>query len=358
MNVKEFLDIELPIIQAPMAGVQDHKLAVAVSLAGGLGSLPCAMLSAGDLNAELATLKLLAGQAGEKIQIDSPINFNFFCHTPPVANANVLAAKESRWRAVLKPYFDEYGIDITNIHVGPGRAPFSHEVADIMEACSPRVISFHFGLPPGDLLARVKDWGSTILASATTVQEALWLEARGVDGIIAQGLEAGGHRGMFLSDDLSTQLGTFALLPQIVGQVNVPVIAAGGIADAQGVSAALALGASAVQVGTAYLLCSEAKTGQIHRAALHSADAQHTAVTNLFTGRPARGIVNRIIRELGPMNSAAPEFPLAANAISVLRRQGESRGLGDFTPLWCGQNASGCREVSASELTKGLAAGL
>ncbi|MBV1931306.1 MAG: nitronate monooxygenase [Porticoccaceae bacterium] len=354
MNIKGFLDIELPIVQAPMAGVQDHKLALAVSLAGGLGSLPCAMLSADDLNSELATIKLQMGKAGQMGQIDSPINFNFFCHTPPVADVG----RESRWRVLLKPYFDEYGINAKDILASPGRAPFSHEVADIIEAYSPRVVSFHFGLPSRDLLDRVKAWGSTLLASATTIQEALWLEEQGVDGIIAQGFEAGGHRGMFLSEDLSTQVGTFALLPQIVGRVKVPVIAAGGIADAQGVSAALSLGAIAVQAGTAYLLCSETKTSQIHRAALKSANAQHTALTNLFSGRPARGIVNRVIRELGPMNPATPEFPLAGTAISALRKQAEGSGSGDFTPLWCGQNTSGCREVSASELTKGLAAGL
>ena len=202
----------------------------------------------------------------------------------------------------------------------------------------------------------MRAWGAKILSSATTVEEARWLEAQGVDAIIAQGLEAGGHRGMFLSDDLTTQVGTFALVPQIVQAVKLPVIAAGGIADAKGVAAAMALGAAGVQVGTAYLLCPEATTSAVHRAALKSEAARHTALTNLFTGRPARGIVNRIMRELGPISTAAPAFPLATSAIAPLRAKAESQGSGDFSPLWSGQNASGCKEIPAAELTRELAA--
>jgi nitronate monooxygenase len=216
-------------------------------------------------------------------------------------------------------------------------------------------VSFHFGLPSTDLLDRVRGWGSRILSSATTVDEAQWLEAQGVDAIIAQGLEAGGHRGMFLSDDLNTQLGTFALLPQVVEAVNVPVIAAGGIADAKGVAAAMALGAAGVQVGTAYLLCPEAATSVLHRAALKSQAARVTALTNLFTGRPARAIVNRIMRQMGPISAAAPAFPLAASAIAPLRSAAESLGNDGFTPLWAGQNTSGCREVPAAIITRSLA---
>jgi nitronate monooxygenase len=219
------------------------------------------------------------------------------------------------------------------------------------------VVSFHFGLPEPALLARVKGWGATVLSSATTVDEARWLEAHGVDAVIAQGLEAGGHRGHFLSHDLSAQMGTMALLPQVVQAVKVPVIAAGGIADAAGVAAALTLGATAVQVGTAYLLCPEATTSAIHRAALQSDAARHTALTNLFTGRPARGIVNRVMRELGPLSPSAPAFPLATAAMAPLRARAEAQGSGDFSPLWSGQNASGCRAVGAAELTRALAGG-
>ena len=227
----------------------------------------------------------------------------------------------------------------------------------MVESFKPAVMSFHFGLPPADLLARVKGWGSLVVSSATTVDEALWLQAHGADAIIAQGLEAGGHRGMFLTDDLGTQVGTMALLPQIVRAVQLPVIAAGGIADAQGVAAAMALGASAVQVGTAYMCCPEATTSALHRSALQSTAARHTALTTLFTGRPARGIMNRLMRELGPLNLAAPAFPLATAAIAPLRAKAESLGSSDFSPLWRGQNASQCRDAPAADITRALAEG-
>ena len=341
-SIQSLFSIELPIIQAPMAGAQLSALAVAVSNAGALGSLPCAMLSVDAMRKELEVLKA---------QTARPYNVNFFCHTPPKASAE----REAAWRAALAPYFKEFEIDSASIPAGPGRAPFSAEAADVLEEFKPAVVSFHFGLPSAALLQRVRSWGAKILASATTVDEARWLEAQGVDAVIAQGVEAGGHRGMFLSGDLSTQVGTFALLPQVVRAVKVPVIAAGGIADAKGVAAAIALGAAGVQVGTAYLLCPEAATGAVHRAALKSDAARHTALTNLFTGRPARGIVNRIMKELGATSGAAPEFPLAASAIAPLRAKAESRGSGDFSPLWSGQNATGCREVPAGELTRTLA---
>ena len=328
-----------------MAGVQDHRLAVAVSNAGGLGSLPAAMLSLDVLRSELTQLRA---------QTDRPYNVNFFCHTPPQLDTK----REAAWRAALKPFYDELGLDINNIPTGPGRAPFTHEAADVLEPFKPHVLSFHFGLPAPDLMARVRRWGSKIIASATTVEEALWLEVHGVDAVIAQGLEAGGHRGHFLKHDLTLQLGTFALLPQIVQAVKVPVIAAGGIADAAGVAAAMALGAAAVQIGTAYLLCPEATTSKLHRAALQSPASQHTALTNLFTGRPARGIANRLMRELGPISTVATEFPLATSGIAPLRAAAEKTGITDFSPLWSGQNASACREIGAAELTQALVANL
>ena len=344
-TLTELLGIELPIIQAPMAGAQASAMAVAVSNAGGLGSIGCATLGIDAMRKELSAIKA---------QTAGPYNVNFFCHTPPVADAG----RESAWRAALSPYYRKYGIDPQSIPAGPGRAPFTAEAADLLEDIKPAVVSFHFGLPPSDLLARVKALGAKIFCSATTVAEALWLEARGVDAIIAQGVEAGGHRGLFLSDDLTTQIGTFALLPQIVRAVTVPVIAAGGIADAQGVAAAMALGAAGAQMGTAYLLCPEATISAIHRAALKSEAARHTALTNIFTGRPARGIMNYVMRELGPLNSGAPAFPLATSAIAPLRAKAESEGSGDFTPLWSGQNATGCKEVPAAQLTRELAAGI
>ena len=344
MTLQQLLGIELPIVQAPMAGVQGAALAVAVSNAGGLGSLPCAMLGVEAMRGELEAITA---------QTRRPYNVNFFCHTPPVPDA----ARDAAWRAALAPCYREFGIDAAAIPAGPGRNPFTAEAAEVLAAFRPPVVSFHFGLPPADLLARVRGWGAKVLASATTVEEARWLEARGVDVIIAQGLEAGGHRGIFLSDDLSTQVGTLALVPQVVRAVRVPVIAAGGIADARGVAAALALGAAGVQIGTAYLLCPEAGTTALHRAALKSEAARHTALTNLFTGRPARGIVNRFMREFGPLSPLPPAFPLATAAVAPLRAKAESQGSGDFSPLWSGQNASGCREIPAAELTRALAAG-
>jgi len=342
--LQQVLGIELPVIQAPMAGVQGSALAVAVSNAGGLGSLPCAMLGAEALRAELANIRAQTAQ---------PFNVNFFCHHTPVADP----AREAAWRQSLAPYYAEFGIDPSTILAGPGRLPFDAATADLLAAFTPPVVSFHFGLPSEALLARVRSWGAKVISSATTVDEARWLESHGADVIVAQGLEAGGHRGMFLTDELSTQVGTFALLPQIVRAVRVPVVAAGGISDAAGVRAALALGAAGVQVGTAYLLCPEASTSAIHRAALTSEAARHTALTNLYTGRPARGIMTRLMREQGPLSPVAPVFPLATAAVAPLRAKAEGMGRGDFSPLWAGQNASGCRAVPAAQLTRELAGG-
>jgi nitronate monooxygenase len=223
-----------------------------------------------------------------------------------------------------------------------------------VEELKPEVVSFHFGLPAPALLARTKDAGCIVMASATTVAEARWLEAKGCDAIIAQGFEAGGHRGMFLTDNLATQAGTFALVPQVVDAVKVPVVAAGGITDARGIVAAFALGASAVQMGTAYLHCPESRIQPPHRAALASASDDGTAVTNLQTGKPARGLINRVMRELGPVNDVAPEFPLAAGALAPLNAKALSQGSGDFLSMWAGQAAGLGRAMPARELTRTL----
>ena len=339
----DWLGTSLPIIQAPMAGAQVGALAVAVSTAGALGSLPCAMLSVDEIRREIINMKA---------QTDRPFNVNFFCHEPPVVDVT----RERAWREVLAPYYREFAIDPATIAPGAGRRPFDAEMAIIVEEFRPAVVSFHFGLPAADLLHRVRATGAKILSSATTIEEARWLEGRGVDGIIAQGNEAGGHRGMFLTDDLTTQVGTYALVPQMVKAVRVPIIAAGGIADASGVRAALLLGASCVQVGSAYLLCPEAITSPIHRRTLTSDAARHTALTNVFTGRPARSIVNRLVREIGPMSTIVPAFPLATAAIMPLRSKAEEQGSGDFSPLWAGQNVSGARPVRAAQLTRELCA--
>jgi nitronate monooxygenase len=345
MRLDTLLGIDLPIIQAPMAGVQGSAMCVAVSNAGGLGSLPCALLSLDTMRAELVAIAA---------QTAKPFNVNFFCHKPPAPDP----AREARWRERLLPYYRELGIDIESVPAGAARTPFTHDAADVLSEFRPPVVSFHFGLPKRDLVHRVRSWGAKVLSSATTVEEARWLEAEGVDAVIAQGSDAGGHRGMFLSEDLTTQIGTKTLLAGILNAVSIPVIAAGGIADAKGVADALAAGASGVQVGTAYLLCPEATTSAVHRAALKSRDAAHTEITNVFTGRPARGIVNRLMRELGPMNADAPAFPLAASAVAPLRARAERLGRDDFSSMWAGTNTTGCREVPAAELTRELTRGV
>jgi len=342
--IQQRLKLELPIIQAPMAIVQDSELAIAVSNAGGLGALPCAMYSVEQIRSELDNIVA---------NCDKPFNVNFFCHQPVPLDDE----RERLWRAELAPFYREYGIDETSITPAPQRRPFDQAALELMQEFKPAVVSFHFGLPHPDLLNAVKAIGTMTLCSATTLAEARWLEDRGIDAIIAQGVEAGGHRGMFLSTDLSEQVGTFSLLPQIVREVKVPVIAAGGIADADGVTAALQLGADAVQIGTAYLLCDELHTSAVHRAALQSPGSVHTALTNRFTGRPARSIVNRVMRELGPLGEVSP-FPLAGGALAPLRAAAESEGLGDFSSLWAGQNTSGCRPIGAAELTRELARNL
>jgi nitronate monooxygenase len=344
MTLQTLLGVEVPIIQAPMAGVQGSALAISVSDAGGLGSLPCGMLSHEAMRDELAQIKAHTSR---------PYNVNFFCHKPPTPNPE----REAGWRAALSPYYREFGLDMNAVGPGRPRVPFDAEAADLLSEFEPAVVSFHFGLPTADLLERVRRWGARVLSSATTVGEARWLEAHGADAIVAQGLEAGGHRGIFLSDDLTEQTGTFALLPQILRAVKIPVIAAGGIVDAKTVAAAISLGAAGVQVGTSYLMCPEATTSAVHRAALRSEAARHTALTNLFSGGPARGIVNRIMKELGPISPLAPAFPLAAAAITPLRSRAESMGSGDFSPLWTGENSTGCKEIPAAELTRELAAG-
>ncbi len=336
----DLFGIEAPILQAPMAGAQGSALAIAVSEAGGLGALPCALLSTAQARAELQIIRQ---------RTDKPFNLNFFCHAPPVPDP----AREARWVARLAPYRRELGVEVETLP--GGRAPFGEEACALVEEFRPRVVSFHFGLPAEALLARVRGAGAKIIASATTVAEARWLEARGVDAIIAQGSEAGGHRGMFLSADVASQPGTFALVPQVVDAVRVPVIAAGGIGDGRGIAAAFMLGAAGVQIGTAYLLSDESTISPIYRAGLKAARDDQTALTNVFTGRPARGIVNRAIREIGPLSADAPAFPGASNAMLPLRQKAEAQGSGDFTPMWSGQAPVFAREGGAGALTEALA---
>lgn len=341
-RILQLFGIEVPILHAPMAGATGPSMAIAVANAGGLASLPCALLTLDQVSEEVAVFRQNSA---------APLNLNFFCHQPPVADA----LQAERWKQALKPYYEELGADFDAPTPVSNRAPFDQDSCTLVERVRPEVVSFHFGLPEQTLLDRVRATGAKIIASATTVEEAVWLERQGCDAIIAMGYEAGGHRGLFLSDQLHTQVGTFALVPQVVDAVSVPVIAAGGIADGRGVAAAMVLGAAAVQVGTAYLFCPEAKVSAPHRHALSTARDSDTGVTNIFTGRPARGIMNRVMREVGPMSPLAPTFPLAGGALMPLRAKAEPQGSGDFMNLWAGQAVGIKHSLGAAELTRQLA---
>lgn len=341
-RITELLECELPVIQAPMAGANDAAMAVAVASAGAIGSLPCAMLSPDQIESTL--LDISSSTNGR-------INLNFFCHTPAAQNP----AKTKAWHKSLEPYYKEFNLDPNLKSPTASRTPFDETTCLLVEKHRPRIVSFHFGLPEPALLQRVKDTGAIVLSSATTVEEAVWLEAHGADAVIAQGAEAGGHRGMFLATDISSQPGTFSLIPQVVDAVSIPVIAAGGISDGRGIAAAFALGADGVQIGTAYLYTPEATISRLHREALSTSDDQSTAMTNVFSGKPARGISNRVMLEAGPMSDKAPAFPTAGAALAPLKEAAEAQGSTAFSSLWSGQSAALCAAMPAADLTLKLA---
>jgi nitronate monooxygenase len=342
---RRFLDLfktEFPIVLAPMAGVMDADLVIAAAQGGALGSLPCAMLPVEKAREQINIIRQ---------RVSAPVNMNFFCHEPDEADPQ----REAGWKRRLASYYNEFGLDpAAPINVA-NRAPFNAAMCELIEELKPEVVSFHFGLPEAALLKRVKAAGCIVISSATIVREAIWLEQHGADAIIAQGAEAGGHRGMFLTENIAEQPGTFALLPQVVDAVRVPVIAAGGIADGRGIAAAFALGAAGVQIGTAYLHCPESKIIAPHRAALAGAHDDSTVITNVMTGRPARGVINRVMREVGPLSVDAPAFPHAATALGPLKAAAEKLGKVDFTNLWAGQAARLGRAMPAAELTRALA---
>lgn len=343
MSLCQLLAIDVPIIQAPMAGVQDWELAAAVANAGGLGSIPCGMLTLPQIEAEIIAFK----QASDK-----PYNLNFFCHDMPPLDKPAL----DEWQAALGDYYRALEVSPPT-DVGALRVPFNQATADLLAPHQPPVLSFHFGLPSAELVAQIKSWGSVIMSSATTLEEGLWLEQHGADIVIAQGNEAGGHRAMFLSEELSTQISTSVLVDALNKQLSIPVVAAGGIATNEHIAPMLALGAQGVQIGTSYLLCDEAKTSSVHRAALKSEDGD-TAITNIYSGRPARGIINKLTQTLGFMSDKAPVFPYASIAIAPLRTKAESLNLPDCSPLWCGEDRRGCAAISATALTQQLACGI
>jgi nitronate monooxygenase len=341
-RLADLIGTELPIIQAPMAGVMDAGLVIAAAQAGALGSLPCAMIPADKAREQIGIIRQRVG---------APLHLNFFSHTPVAENP----AETARWKARLAPYYQEYGLDPDAPVAAASRAPFDETMCALVEEVRPRVVSFHFGLPAPDLMARVKASGAVVLGCATSAKEAQWLEASGADAIIAQGAEAGGHRGMFLSDDIATQTGLFALLPQVVDAVRVPVVAAGGIGDGRGIAAAFALGASGVQIGTALLRSPEATGSAAAKAALAAATDASTVITTVMTGRPARGVVNRLMREVGPISADAPSFPHAASLLGPLKAAAEKQGRVEFTNLWAGQAVALAAERPAAEIIRTMA---
>jgi len=333
---------EFPIVQAPMAGIMDAELMIAAAKGGALGSLPCAMLPVEKAREQVNIIRQ---------RVSAPVNMNFFCHDGVEPDPR----REAGWRQRLSAYYDELGLDPAASSNAANRAPFDAAMCALVEELKPEVVSFHFGLPAPALLRRVKAAGCIVVSSATIVREAIWLEQNGADVIIAQGAEAGGHRGMFLTEDITTQPGLFALLPQVVDAVSVPVIAAGGIADGRGIAAALVLGAAGVQLGTAYLRCPESKAIVPAKAALAAAHDDSTVITNVMTGRPARGVINLVMREVGPISADAPAFPYSAIALGPLKVAAEKLGKVDFTNLWAGQAVRLGREMPAAELTRALA---
>jgi nitronate monooxygenase len=338
----DLFQTEFPIVLAPMAGVMDAELVIAAAQGGALGSLPCAMLSVEKAREQVNIIRQ---------RVSVPINLNFFCHKAVAADP----ARETAWKQRLALYYKELGIDPAAPINAANRAPFDAAMCDLVEELKPEIVSFHFGLPDQALVTRVTAAGCKVMSSATTVKEAIWLEEHGADVIIAQGAEAGGHRGMFLTDNIAEQPGTFALVPQVVDAVKVPVVAAGGIADGRGIAAAFALGAAGVQIGTGYLRCPESKVIAPARTALAQAWDDSTVITNVMTGRPARGVANRVMREVGPISPDAPQFPHAATGLAPLKAAAEKLGKVDFTNLWAGQAVRLGREMPAAELTRALA---
>jgi nitronate monooxygenase len=333
---------EFPIVLAPMAGIMDADLVIAAAQGGALGSLPCAMISVEKAREQINIIRQ---------RVSAPVNMNFFCHKAVDTDPQ----REAGWKRRLGDYYEELGLDPAAPVNAANRAPFDAAMCELVEELKPEVVSFHFGLPDQALLRRVKAAGCIVISSATIVREAIWLEENGADAIIAQGAEAGGHRGMFLTENIAEQPGTFALVPQVVDAVKVPVIAAGGIADGRGIAAAFALGAAGVQIGSAYLRCPESKVIAPARVALARARDDSTVITNVMTGRPARGVANRVMREIGPISPDAPAFPHAASGLAPLKTAAEKLGKVDFTNLWAGQAVRMGREMPAAELTRALA---
>jgi len=340
-KICELFGITHPIILSPMAGSGGPELASAVSSAGGLGSLPCAGLTPENIRTHVTAVRQ---------KTSNPLSLNFFCHEFLEHDETV----EQAWLDKFSPYCEELGVISTIGAASSNLDPFGEEHCQLVEDLRPAVASFHFGLPDASLLQRVKAVGCRVICSANTVKEAVWLANNGCDAIIAQGTEAGGHRGMFLSKTVAEQAGTMALVPQVVDAVDVPVIAAGGIADGRGIAAAFALGASGVQIGTAYLFTDESWANDLYKAKLHVATDDGTVLTNVFSGKPARGFATRLTRDLGPINDQPMAFPMGYGVLAQFKAKAEASGTAEFSSYLAGQSASMGRPETASELTQRL----
>jgi len=336
------LNIELPIIQSPMVGVSTPKLAAAVSNAGGLGSI-----GIGASNVEQARAMLRETAA----LTDKPFNVNVFCHEPAVQDAE----RETQWLTFLAPFFAEFDAPAPTAL----REIYTSFVEDtdmlhlLMEE-KPAVVSFHFGLPPQPAIDALKDAGIVLLCSVTNLAEAQMAERAGVHALVAQGYEAGGHRGVF-DPQRDSEMGTFALVRVLTEACGLPVIAAGGIMDGAGISAVMQLGASAAQLGTAFILCPESSANSAYREALKGPRAHQTRVTSVISGRPARGMVNRNFSSLEANAPALPDYPIAYDANKALNAAAATKTNTDFAVQWAGQGAPLAREMPAAALVRLLA---
>ncbi|MEE9590146.1 MAG: nitronate monooxygenase [Hyphomicrobiaceae bacterium] len=340
-DLLELLEIDHPIIQAPMGGESTPLMAIAVSNAGALGGLGCSYMSLDELRT--TTTEIRSGT-------NRSFNLNFFAHPPPKEDADVNA----RTKAMVTPFYEELGLAEIPDRGDGDCDPFDAARLEVLLDNCPKVTSFHFGLPPIDMVRALQSAGSVVLCSATTVAEARMLADAGVDAIIAQGWEAGGHRGTFEVSFEDFGVGTMALVPQIVDAVDVPVIAAGGIADGRGIAAAFALGAGGVQMGTAFLSCPEANIDDSYRAALRQASDDDTRLTRAYSGRPARARNNRYIDAMARHRMTLPDFPTMYGFADPLAQASRDNGDAELDFVLYGQAAPLNRELPAADLVTRL----
>ena len=324
-----------------MAGAQDDVLAIAVAQAGGVGSIACATLTPQEIHA--SSTRFLNASTG-------PLNLNFFCHTMPQHDPK----REALWLNELKGFYEELSLPLEYPISGMPRT-LDADMVDVTCTINPAIVSFHFGLPAVKFIDQIRRIGAKIIATATTVTEAQYLEANGCDAVIAQGKSAGGHQGVFLPTETPQLLSTSDLVQNIVATVNIPVIAAGGIANAEGIRAIMERGASGVQIGTRFLKSPQSTITPIHRRILEGQTDRPTAITNVFTGRPARGLVNKLVRKIGPINPNVQAYPMAIPALAPLKAA--TVGSDDFVSLWAGENWKTGQPKPAADIVKELSVG-